>query len=73
MEVNAIFQNKVPIDQGNNFKFEFKDGNNIIEIMLNRKKDYYLTNAIAFIKSKGKTNSIKQLRTLKKLLKNNYN
>ena len=68
MEVNTIFQNKVPIDEGNNFKFEFKDGNNIIEIMLNRKKDYYFTNAIAFIKSKGKTYS-KAIKDLEKIAK----
>ena len=68
MEINAIFQNKVPIDEGNNFKFEFKDGNNIIEIMLNQKTDYYLTNAIAFIKSKGKTYS-KAIKDLEKIAK----
>ena len=68
MEVNAMFQEKTPIDEENNFKFEFKDENRIIDILLNRKKDYYLTNAIAFIKSDGKTYS-KAIKKLEKIAK----
>ena len=67
-EVNVIFQNKIPIDDKNNFKSEFKDGNKIIEIMLNRKKDYYLTNTIAFIKNRKKTYS-KAIEDLEKIAK----
>ena len=68
MEVNVIFQNKVPIDDKNNFKFEFRDNNKIIEILLNRKEDYYLTNVIAFIKNKEKTYS-KAIKDLEKIAK----
>ena len=50
------------------FKFEFKDGNNVIDIMLNRKKCYYSTNAITFIKSNGKTYS-KAIKDLEKIAK----
>ena len=52
MEVNVIFAYSVEIDERNNFKVNFQDENKIIEVLLNRKKDYYLTNAIAFIENK---------------------
>ena len=67
MEVNAIFANTVPIDEKNNFRVDFKNENDIIELLLNRKKDYYLTNSVAFIENK-KTYS-QEIKDLEKIAK----
>ena len=49
MDVNVIFQNECAIDEYNNFALEFKNQEEIIEIFFRKNRDYYLSNAIAFI------------------------
>ena len=49
MEVNIVFQNESAIDENNSFNIEFKNEEEIIEVLFNQKRDYYITNAIAFI------------------------
>ena len=49
MNVNVIFQNECEIDEYNNFALEFKNQEEIIEIYFRKNRDYYLSNAIAFI------------------------
>ena len=51
MEVNVIFADKVKVDDRNNFRIDFQNEDRILELLLNRKKDYYVTNAIAFMKN----------------------
>ena len=53
MDVNVIFQNSVPIDNNKNFLVKFRDQENIMSLLLNRKKDYFITNAIIYIKTNG--------------------
>ena len=38
MDVNVIFQNSVPIDNNKNFLVKFRDQENIMSLLLNRKK-----------------------------------
>ena len=49
MDVNVIFQNTVSVDDERNFLVNFKDEEKIINVLLNRKKDYFITNAIIYI------------------------
>ena len=49
MDVNVIFKNKISIDNDENFVIEFKNGEGVISILLNKKKDYFLTNAIVYL------------------------
>ena len=49
MDVNVIFQNTVSLDDKRNFLVNFKDEEKIIHVLLNRKKDYFITNAIIYI------------------------
>ena len=49
MNVNVIFQNTVSLDDKRNFLVKFKDEEKIINVLLNRKKDYFITNAIIYI------------------------
>ena len=71
MDVNVIFQNSVVVDEKNNFIVEFQDGNTIIDLLLNRKKDYFITNAIIHLDHDNKnvtpTTELKELeKTAKK-------
>ena len=38
MEVNVIFDESVKIDERNNFRLDFQNDNNIINLLLNQKK-----------------------------------
>ena len=38
MDVNVIFKNKTSIDNDKNFVIEFKNGEEVISILLNKKK-----------------------------------
>ena len=38
MDVNVIFKNKISIDNDENFVIEFKNGEEVISILLNKKK-----------------------------------
>ena len=49
MDINVIFQNTVSVDDKRNFLVNFKDEEKIINVLLNRKKDYFITNAIIYI------------------------
>ena len=49
MDVNVIFQNTVSVDDKRNFLVKFKDEEKIINVLLNRKKDYFITDAIIYI------------------------
>ena len=49
MDVDVIFQNTVSIDDKRNFLVHFKNEEKIINVLLNRKKDYFITNAIIYI------------------------
>ena len=49
MDVNVIFQNTVSLDDKRNFLVNFKDEEKIINVLLSRKKDYFITNAIIYI------------------------
>ena len=49
MDVNVIFQNTVSVDDKRNFLVNFKDEEKIINVLLNRKKYYFITNAIIYI------------------------
>ena len=71
MEVNIIFQNESKINENNSFDVEFKNEQEIIEVFFNQKRDYYLTNAIAFIKSK--VNISKELKELESIAKKHIN
>ena len=65
MEVNIIFQNESSIDENNSFDLEFKNEGEIIEVLFNRKRDYYITNAIAFIENKkNDSKAIKDLESI---------
>ena len=50
MDVNVIFQNTISVDDKRNFLVKFKDEEKIINVLLNRKKDYFINNAIISIK-----------------------
>ena len=70
MDVKVIFQNSVVVDEKNNFIVEFQDGNTIIDLLLNRKKDYSITNAIIHLDHDNKnvtpTTDLKELEKIAK-------
>ena len=53
MDVKVIFQNSVPIDNNKNFLVKFRDQENIMSLLLNIKKDYFITDAMIYIKTNG--------------------
>ena len=64
MEVNIIFQNESSIDENNSFDLEFKNEDEIIEVLFNQKRDY-ITNALAFIENKKNySKAIKDLESI---------
>ena len=52
MEVGVIYQSESIIDEKNNFKIDFKNEQEIVELIFKKNKDFYLANAIAFVKNK---------------------
>ena len=52
MEVGVIYQSKYIIDENNNFKIEFRNEQEIVELIFKKNRDFYLANAIAFVKNK---------------------
>ena len=67
MEVNVIFAGKAKVDDMNNFRIYFQNKDRIIELLLNRKKDYYVTNAITFMDNKKNySQAIKKLEAIAK-------
>ena len=51
MEVGVIFQSESTVDENNNFNIDFRNEEEIIELIFRKNRDYYLTNAIAFVKN----------------------
>ena len=52
MEVGVIYQSEYIIDENNNFKIEFRNEQEIVELIFKKNRDFYLANAIAFVKNK---------------------
>ena len=46
---------KSEIGENNDFEVEFKNGQEIIELFFNKDREYYMSNAIAFVKNKNFT------------------
>ena len=68
MDVNVIFKNKIPIDNDKNFIVDFKDEKQIISVLLNKKKDYFLSNAIIYLNEiKNEIKKDKDILGVKKL------
>ena len=67
MDVNVIFKNKIPFDNDKNFIVDFKDQKEIISVLLNKKKDYFLSNAITYLKEiKNEIKKDKDIHGVKK-------
>ena len=67
MDVNVIFNNIVPIDENKNFVVRFKNEEEIVSVLLNKKKDYFMTNAIIYINDPEKDNKDTDIVKVKKL------
>ena len=52
MEVGVIYQSESIIDENNNFKIEFRNEQEIVELLFKENRDFYLANSIAFVKNK---------------------
>ena len=52
MEVGVIYQSESIIDENNNFNIAFKNEEEIVELLFRKNRDFYLANAIAFVKNK---------------------
>ena len=66
MEVNVIFAEKFSVNEKNNFSLDFKDGNIVMELLLNRKKDYYINNVITYLEQNKYENNVTDLETIAK-------
>ena len=66
MDVNVIFQNTVSLDDKRNFLVNFKDEEKIINVLLNRKEDYFITNAIIYINEIKDNSDIDKIKNLEK-------
>ena len=67
MEVNVIFADKAKLADRNNFRIDFQNEDRITELLLNRKKDYYVTNTITFMENeKNYSQAIKKLEAIAK-------
>ena len=49
MDVNVIFNNIVSLDEKKNFIVNFKNEEEIVSVLLNKKKDYFIVNGIIYI------------------------
>ena len=70
MDVNVIFNNVVPIDENKNFVVHFKNEEEILSLFLNKKKDYFITNAKIYINDPKTDNKEKIRGRSKKIYKN---
>ena len=50
----------------NNFSLDFKDANIVMELLLNRKKDYYINNAITYLEQNKYENKVTDLEKIAK-------
>ena len=67
MDLNVIFNNVVPIDENKNFFVNFKSEEEMISVLLNRKKDYFMSNAIIYINDPENDNKDTDIVDVKKL------
>ena len=67
MDLNVIFNNVVPIDENKNFVVNFKSEEEMISLLLNRKKDYFMSNAIIYINDPENDNKDSDIVDVKKL------
>ena len=67
MDLNVIFYNVVPVDENKNFVINFKNEEEIISVLLNKKKDYFMSNAIIYINDPKKDDKDTDIVTIKKL------
>ena len=67
MDLNVIFNNVVPIDENKNFVVNFKSEEETISVLLNRKKDYFMSNAIIYINDPENDNKDTDIVDVKKL------
>ena len=72
MEVSIIFQSESKIDENNNFDVEFKNENEIIEIIFRKNRDYYLANATAFVKNNYDKEIVDLHNAIQKLAKQEH-
>ena len=52
MEVRIIYQSESIIDENNNFSITFKNEEEIVELLFRKNRDFYLANAVAFVRNK---------------------
>ena len=52
MEVGVIYQRESIIDENNNFNITFKNEEEIVELLFRKNRDFYLANAVAFVRNK---------------------
>ena len=69
MDVNVIFNNILPFDEKKNFIVNFKDEEKIVSVLLNKKKDYFITNGIIYINDVKGDNKDTDISKIKKLEK----
>ena len=67
MDINVIFKNKISIDNDKNFTIEFKNEKELISLLLNKKKDYFLTNAVICLNEAKNEKKDKDIASIKKL------
>ena len=67
MDINVIFKNKISIDNDKNFTIEFKNEKELISLLLNKKKDYFLTNAVIYLNEAKNEKKDKDIASIKKL------
>ena len=69
MDVNVLFKDKIKIDDDKNFNMTFKNGKEVISVLLNKKRDYFLTNAVIHLNSPKNDTTDKELNAIKELEK----
>ena len=67
MDINVIFKNKISIDNDKNFTIEFKNEKELISLLLNKKKDYFLTNVVIYLNEAKNEKKDKDIASIKKL------
>ena len=67
MDINVIFKNKISIDNEKNFALEFKNEKEVISLLLNKKKDYFLSNAVIYLNEAKNDKKDKDIASIKKL------
>ena len=67
MDVNVIFKNKISIGNDKNFEIRFKNEKEVISLLLNRKKNYFLTNAVIYFNEPKNDEKDKDIANIKKL------